>query len=72
MNFLPKLTPGNISVGLDIGSTSIKLVQLQQTRDGVALRKAGSAPTPEGTVKGGVVVDPLQVAKAIQSLLEAL
>lgn len=72
MNFLRKLTPGNISIGLDIGSTSIKLVQLQQTRDGVALRKAGSAPTPEGTVKGGVVVDPLQVAKAIQSLLEAL
>jgi type IV pilus assembly protein PilM len=57
---------------LDIGSSSIKLVQLQETKDGIALRKAGSAPTPTEAVKGGVVADPLAVAKAIRSLLDAL
>jgi type IV pilus assembly protein PilM len=61
-----------MSTGLDIGSSAIKLVQLQDTKSGTALYKAGSAPTPRESVKGGVVVDPLAVAKAIESLLEAL
>jgi type IV pilus assembly protein PilM len=61
-----------MSIGLDIGSSAIKLVQLQDTKSGTALYKAGSAPTPRESVKGGVVVDPLAVAKAIESLLEAL
>lgn len=72
MAFLPKLTPANMSVGLDVGSSAIKLVQLQGTKSGIALYKAGSAPTPPEAVKGGVIVDPLAVAKAIGSLLEAL
>ncbi|UCC68113.1 MAG: type IV pilus assembly protein PilM [Armatimonadota bacterium] len=72
MGFLPKLTPGNTSIGLDVGSSAIKLVQLQGGKNGIALYKAGSAPTPQEAVKGGVVVDPLAVAKAIGSLLEAL
>ena len=72
MAFLPKLTPANMSVGLDLGSSAIKLVQLQGSKNGIALYKAGSAPTPPDAVKGGVIVDPLAVAKAIGSLLEAL
>ncbi len=72
MGLLPKLASGNTSIGLDVGSCTIKLVQLQDTKNGIALYKAGSAPTPREAVKGGVIVDPLPVAKAIQSLLEAL
>jgi len=72
MAFLPKLTPANTSIGLDVGSSAIKLVQLQGSKNGIALYKAGSAPTPHEAVKGGVIVDPLAVAKAIGSLLEAL
>jgi len=72
MGFLPKLTPTNVSMGLDIGSSAIKLVQLQETKHGVSLHKAGSAPTPPESVKGGVIVDPLAVAKAVGSLLDAL
>ncbi len=72
MGLLPKLSTGTTSIGLDVGSNAIKLVQLQETKSGVALYKAGSAPTPRESVKGGVVVDPLAVAKAIESLLEAL
>lgn len=72
MNLLPKLTPGNMHVGLDIGSSAIKLVQLQQGKDGFSLHKAGSAPTPSGAVRGGVVVESAAVAQTIRSLLEAL
>lgn len=72
MGLLPKLVQNNTSIGLDIGSSAIKLVQLQESKSGIALHKAGSAPTPREAVKGGVVVDPLAVAKAVQSLLEAL
>jgi len=72
MGLLPKLSSTSVSIGLDIGSSAIKLVQLQETKSGVALHKAGSAPTPREAVKAGVVTDPLSVAKAIQSLLEAL
>jgi len=72
MGLLRKLSSTSVSIGLDIGSSAIKLVQLQETKSGVALHKAGSAPTPREAVKAGVVTDPLSVAKAIQSLLEAL
>lgn len=72
MGFLPKLTPTNTSIGLDIGSNAIKLVQLRGGKNGVALHKAGSAQTPPDAVRGGVIVDPLAVAKAIGSLLDAL
>jgi type IV pilus assembly protein PilM len=72
MSLLPRLVPGNTSIGLDIGSSGIKLVQLRHTKNGVALYKAGSAPTPPDSVKRGVVVDPLAVAKAVTSLVDAL
>jgi len=72
MGIFGKLVPGMISTGLDIGSSAIKLVQLQRTKEGVSLHKAGSAPTPAGAMKAGVVVDPLAMAQAVRSLLEAL
>jgi len=72
MGLLPRLSTGNTSIGLDIGSNSIKLVQLQETKTGTGLYKAGSAASPPDAVKAGVIVDPLAVAKAIRSLLEAL
>jgi len=72
MNLLPKLAPGNMHVGLDVGSSAIKLVQLQQGKDGFSLHKAGSAPTPAGAVRGGVVVETGAIAQAVRSLLEAL
>jgi type IV pilus assembly protein PilM len=72
MTLLPRLAPGSTSVGVDIGSNTIKVVQLQQARDGAHLSKAGSAPAPAGAVKGGVVVDAVAVAQALRSLLDTL
>lgn len=59
-------------VGLDIGSNAIKLAQLALTRDGLALRKAGSTLTPPEGMKNGIIIDPLGVSQAIASLMEAL
>ena len=59
-------------LGLDIGSQSIKLVQLEQTREGLVVRRAGSCPTPREALRNGAVVDTVAVAEAISSLLEAL
>jgi len=59
-------------VGLDIGSHSIKVVQLDEQRGGLVLRKAGSRPTTPGATKGGVVTDTVAVSQTIASLLGAL
>jgi len=72
MGLLARLGPGSAPVGLDLGSNAIKLVQLHEAREGISLRKAGSALTPANAIKGGVIVDPLAVAQAVRSLLEAL
>lgn len=72
MGLLARLGPGNGVIGLDLGSSAIKLVQLQESKEGIFLRKAGSAPTPANAIKGGVIVDPLAMAQAVRSLLEAL
>jgi type IV pilus assembly protein PilM len=71
MSIFSKLT-GPPPIGLDIGSSAIKVVQLVAGRQGIILSKAGSVPTPPEAVKGGVVVDHLAVAQAIRSLLSAL
>ena len=71
MSIFSKLT-GQPPIGLDIGSSAIKVVQLVAGRQGIILSKAGSVPTPPEAVKGGVVVDHLAVAQAIRSLLSAL
>jgi type IV pilus assembly protein PilM len=72
MKLLSRLGSVISSIGIDLGSNSIKLVQLQDTRDGICLHKAGSTPTPANAVKGGVVVDPLAASQSLKSLLDAL
>jgi type IV pilus assembly protein PilM len=72
MKLFDGFSNGQKVIGLDIGSSTIKLAQLTPTREGIALRKAGSTLTPPDSVKNGIIVDPLGVSQAIKSLLEAL
>ena len=60
------------AVGIDIGSHSIKVVQVTPTRNGFALLRAGSTPTPPEAIKQGVVDDRLAVAEAVDTLLQRL
>ncbi len=56
-------------IGLDIGSTAIKLVQLRTGRAGLVLQNFGVAPVPTGAIAGGAVIDAAAVATALRALV---
>jgi type IV pilus assembly protein PilM len=59
---------GVIPIGLDIGSTSIRAVEVRRSKDDYSLNNFGQVPLPPGTVVGGVVHDPLTVTSALKQL----
>jgi len=56
------------TVGLDIGASSIKAVQLKKGRSGYELVKLGIAPLHPETIVDGVIMDSGTVISAIQQL----
>lgn len=56
-------------VGLDMGSCTIKAVQVEPTRTGWRLLQVAQCPTPPDSIRDGVIVQPEEVAKAIKQLL---
>jgi type IV pilus assembly protein PilM len=62
---------GVIPIGLDIGSTSIRAVEVRRTKDDIALNNFGQVPLPTGAVVGGVVQDSLAVTSALKQLWAA-
>ena len=70
MTALRSLLPaGGSTVGIDIGKRAIKVAQVRRTGKGVELQRWGLAPTPRGSVDGGVVSDPQAVAQVLRGLL---
>lgn len=59
-------------IGLDIGTSSIKLAELDISSRGAQLVSFGFAPTPANSVSGGEIVDLSGVGLAIQSLVREL
>lgn len=57
-------------VGLDLGHYAIKAVQLERTASGWKVTRAATMPTPEESIKDGVVVDTTAMAAAIKALLK--
>ncbi|OPZ88107.1 MAG: Cell division protein FtsA [bacterium ADurb.Bin429] len=72
MAMLGKFAAGGGTIGIDIGSHSIKVVQLSPSRTGFALTRAGSTPTPPNAIKQGVVTDRPAVADAVHLLMRDL
>ena len=67
--FLSKKTP---LVAIDMGSHSIKLVQLAQLRNGsFELVSLGMMPLEQGSIVEGGIKDPDQVAEALKNLVKA-
>jgi type IV pilus assembly protein PilM len=62
---------GVIPIGLDIGSSSIRAVEVRRTKDDHALTNFGQIPLPPGTVQGGVVQEPGTVTSALKQLWAA-
>lgn len=54
-------------IGLDIGRTAVRAVELQSGR-GTTLRRHGSVALPPGAVEAGVVTDPHAVTSALRLL----
>jgi len=72
MGILGKFPGGHNAIGIDIGSHSIKVVQLTPTRNGFLVNCAGSTPTPAEALKQGVIDDRIAIAEAVRSLLDTL
>ena len=56
-------------VGVDIGSHSIKVVEIKRAKDKFKLVGFGVVPTPKGAVTGGAIADPEAVASALREAL---
>jgi type IV pilus assembly protein PilM len=56
------------TIGLDIGSTSVRAVETSRGKSGPVILSAGHAPLPPGAVAGGVVQDDKAVTAALKRL----
>ncbi|NUP99674.1 MAG: type IV pilus assembly protein PilM, partial [Armatimonadetes bacterium] len=57
-------------LGIDIGSDTIKVVEMAKAKGGYRLLNYGIAPTPPDSVVDGDVRDPEMVAEALKQLLK--
>lgn len=58
------------NIGLDLGNTQIKLVQLKKRRGWIALHQYGICPLPPGTIEGGRIMDPLLLGERLHQLVK--
>ena len=58
-------------IGLDIGSSSIRAVEVRRGKDDHSLTNFGQVPLPPGTVQSGTVQDPVAVTSALKQLWAA-
>jgi len=66
------LFTSSMSVGLDVGSQSIKLVGMQKQRDTGNLKLFGQVAVPPGTVENGLINNPEEVGNELGKLVEQL
>ena len=59
-------------IGLDIGSSSIKLVQVKVARKSKNLQNFGIEPLPPGVVVDGTITNPAAVSDAIRNLAKRI
>lgn len=56
---------------VDIGSSSIKVLEVRTTADRLELVNWGSIPTPSSAIQSNMVSEPDRVGEAVKALLEA-
>jgi type IV pilus assembly protein PilM len=57
-------------IGLDIGSSSVKLIQLSSSGNSYRVEAFAVEPVPEGAVSEGLISEPEQVADAVKKALQ--
>ena len=60
---------GKLAVGIDIGSSSVKLVHLRQKKAGYVLQAFGTAPLPPEAIIDGALMNSAAVTHAIETLV---
>jgi type IV pilus assembly protein PilM len=60
---------GKTSVGINIGSSSVKMVELKRSGKSYTLTKFGVVPLPEDAVVNREVMNPVAVADAVKKLI---
>ena len=58
-------------VGVDIGSSSVKLVQLREVKGGYALESLGIAPLPSEAIVDNAIMDSGSVVEILRNLVES-
>lgn len=61
---------GGSVVGLDVGSSTIKVAELKKSGNGLEVTALGMTPTPQDAFENSVIVDPQMLGQAIKSLLK--
>lgn len=60
---------GGSFVGLDIGSSLIKVAEMRRSGGGIEVTAIGMAPTPQEAVENSLIVDPQMLGQAVKNLL---
>jgi len=63
--------PKNL-IGLDIGTSSIKLVELEESKGSYRLKNFGTAKLPKETIVNGVVINAEPIVNSIKTLMDNL
>ena len=58
-------------LGLDIGGSTLKAMQVEAQRGRFKIVRAVQQPTPQGAIRDGIVMDPVAVGDAISQMLRA-
>src|SRR5512137_1660937 len=66
------MAKSKLALGLDIGSSSVKLVQLKEKKGGFALAAFGSAPLPPEAIVDGALMNSTAIVQAVQELVAEL
>src|SRR5258707_13519354 len=56
--------------GLDIGTSAVKLVELVQSKGGLALKSFATVPLPRDVIAEGTIREPQVVTDAIRECVE--
>src|ERR1043165_7797067 len=59
-------------IGLDIGTSSIKVAEISASRNGVNLDSFAVVLTPENSIAGGEILDTIKLSEAVRSLLNQI
>jgi type IV pilus assembly protein PilM len=63
--------PARSAIGLDIGTSVVRAVELSFGRGGITLERFGQVVLPDGVIRDGEVVDPEPVVACLRELWQA-